>query len=78
MGAWKRTRMRAGRGSDRKCGQARYAPVMVAGIRGAPVSHERRAAPSRMVGSMRPLRERFPSGKIPTTFPACTRAFARS
>ena len=78
MAGWKRTRMRAGRGSVWKCGQARNAPVMVAGTSGAPVSHARRAAPSRSRSSIQPARERLPSGKIPTRWPATTSALARS
>jgi hypothetical protein len=68
--------MRAGAGSALKYGQARKAPVMVAGMRGAPVSQARRAAPSRSAGSIQPARERLPSGKSPTTSPASANALA--
>ena len=51
---------------------------MVAGTSGAPVSQASRAAPSRSVSSIQPSRERLPSGKMPTTSPASTSAFAFS
>ena len=49
---------------------------MVAGTSGAPVSHDRRAAPSRSDSSIQPVRERLPSGKMPISSPCSRSALA--
>ena len=51
---------------------------IVAGYSGAPVSQARRAAPSRSRGSIQPVRERLPSGKMPTISPSSTSSRALS
>ncbi len=52
--------------------------MIVAGTSGAAVSSASRAAPSRRACSIHPVRERLPSGKIPTTSPPATSSRARA
>ena len=46
------------------------------GTSGAPVSQLSRAAPSRSDSSIQPVRERLPSGKMPTSSPCSSSALA--